>query len=119
MKHRALADIDSHADHQHPGSVLRNCVLPAIGLSVSQAARELQVSRQTLHRILDGTASLTPEIALRIETLTGVPSMFWLRLQCARDLDRIQSSRADILARIPRHILPRSIMKQIGALDGR
>lgn len=86
---------------------------------MSQAARELRVSRQTLHRIFDGSASLTPEMAARIETLSGVPSMFWLRLQCAYDLDRVQSSLADVLAQIPRHTLPQIIMKQIGALDER
>lgn len=72
-----------------------------------------------MHRIFDGTASLTPEMAVRIETLTGVPSMFWLRLQCAYDLDRVQSALGDVLSRIPRHTLSRTIMKQIGALDER
>lgn len=110
---------DPHDECRHPGALLRNCVLPGIGLSVSQAARELRVSRQTLHRIFDGRASLTPEMAARIETLSGVPSMFWLRLQCAYDLDRVQSTLADVLSQIPRHTLSPIIMKQIGALDER
>lgn len=119
MTRRALNDTDRRAERQHPGVLLRDFVLPGIGLSVSQAARDLRVSRQTLHRIFDGTASLTPEMAARIDTLTGVPSTFWLRLQCAHDLDRIRLSLADILVQIPRHTLPRNIMKQIGALDDR
>lgn len=45
--------------------------------------------------------------------------MFWLRLQCAYDLDRVQSALGDVLSRIPRHTLSRTIMKQIGALDER
>nr|WP_284507410.1 HigA family addiction module antitoxin [Caballeronia sp. ATUFL_M2_KS44] len=104
---------------EHPGVLLRDCVLPGVGLSISQAARELQVSRQTLHRIFDGTAAVTPEMATRIETLTGVPSMFWLQRQSAFDLVRARLSLADALSRIPRHTLSRGLMKQIGVLDER
>ena len=93
--------------------------MPGLALSVSQAARDLGVSRQTLHRILDGSASVTADMAARIEVLTGVPTMFWLRLQSAHDARRVKDSLADVLAAIPRHTLARSIMKQIGALDER
>lgn len=113
------AEGDRGEERPHPGTLLRDHVFPGIGLTISQAARELQVSRQTLHRIFDGTASVTPEMAARIETLTGVPSMFWLRRQCAFDLNRARVSLADVLSQIPRHTLPRVIMKQIGALDDR
>lgn len=115
----SCAPDDRHEKRPHPGALLRDYVLPGIGLSISQAARDLQVSRQTLHRIFDGTASVTPEMAARIETLTGVPSMFWLRRQCAFDLNRARVSLADVLSHIPRHTLPHVIMKQIGALDER
>jgi addiction module HigA family antidote len=103
----------------HPGALLREYVLPGLALSVSQAAKDLGVSRQTLHRILDGSASVTAEMATRLETLTGMSSMFWLRLQCAHDVERARASLAGVLSTIPRHTLPRKIMKQIGALDER
>ncbi|WP_250504531.1 HigA family addiction module antitoxin, partial [Caballeronia sp. AZ7_KS35] len=48
----------------HPGDLLKIFVLPHLGLSVSQAARDLGVARQTLHRIFDGSASITPEMAV-------------------------------------------------------
>ena len=49
----------------HPGEVVREDVLPALGLSVSEAARRLGVSRQQLHRILACTHPITTEMALR------------------------------------------------------
>lgn len=44
----------------HPGEVLREDVFPALGLNVTEAARELRVSRQTLHRVLAGTMAVSP-----------------------------------------------------------
>nr|WKF60853.1 putative HTH-type transcriptional regulator YddM [Paraburkholderia busanensis] len=119
MEHSSPENNGEHDRLQHPGVLLRYRVLPGIGLSITQAARELQVSRQSLHRIFDGTAALTPEMAVKIETLTGVPSAFWLRLQGAVDLAKARQSLAAVLAEIPRHTLPRVIMKQIGALNER
>jgi len=55
----------------HPGEILREEVLPALKLSVSEAARQLGVSRQTLHRIMAGTHSITPEMAVRIGKFCG------------------------------------------------
>ena len=66
---------------EHPGVLLRNHVLPGLGLSVSQAARDLGITRQTLHRILAGDAAITPEMAARLERVCGVPSGFWLDCQ--------------------------------------
>jgi len=55
----------------HPGAVLREDVLPELGLSVSEAARQLGISRVTLSRILHEHAPVTPEMALRIERWLG------------------------------------------------
>jgi addiction module HigA family antidote len=49
----------------HPGEILREDVLPALNLSVSEAARRMGVSRQQLHRILACTHPITTEMALR------------------------------------------------------
>jgi addiction module HigA family antidote len=103
----------------YPGRLLRDHVLPGLSLSISQAARDLGVSRQTLHRIFDGTTAITPETAARLESLCGVSSMFWLRLQCEYDLQRAQASLVDVLARIPKRTLPATIRKQLGVIDGR
>jgi antitoxin HigA-1 len=50
----------------HPGEILREDILPALRLSVSEAARRLGISRQQLHRVLACTHPITTEMALRI-----------------------------------------------------
>jgi addiction module HigA family antidote len=70
----------------HPGEVLREDVLPELGLSVAAAARRLHVTRQTLHRILAGTSAVTPDMALRIGALCGNGPSLWLRMQQQHDL---------------------------------
>ena len=55
----------------HPGLTLRDDFLPALGLSVNQAAQQLDVSRVTLSRVLNGRAAVSPEMALRIEAWLG------------------------------------------------
>jgi antitoxin HigA-1 len=56
----------------HPGLTLRDDVLPALGLTVTQAAIQLDVSRVALSRVLNGRAAISPEMALRIEAWLGV-----------------------------------------------
>ena len=70
----------------HPGELLRDDVLPALRLSVSQAARDLGVSRQLLHNILAEKGGVSPEMALRLARLCGDTPEAWLRMQEAHDL---------------------------------
>ena len=70
----------------HPGEILREDVLPALGLSVSEVARRLGVSRQQLHRVLACTHPITTEMALRIGKLAGNGPGLWLRMQQNYDL---------------------------------
>ena len=55
----------------HPGAILREDVLPALNLSVSEAARQLRVTRQTLHRVLAETSGVSPEMAVRLGKFCG------------------------------------------------
>ena len=55
----------------HPGLTLREDVLPALGLTVTQAAEQLGVARVTLSRVLNGHAAISPEMALRLEAWLG------------------------------------------------
>ncbi len=87
----------------HPGEILKEDVLPALGLSVSAAARELRISRQTLHRILKGTHGITPEMALRLGKFCGNGPGLWLRMQQSYDLWQAKAKLAEELARIPEH----------------
>src|SRR3989304_2808956 len=72
----------------HPGEILREDVLPTLGINISEAARQLGVSRQTLHRILAETHSITPEMALRLGKFCGNGPGLWLRMQQRYDLWR-------------------------------
>jgi addiction module HigA family antidote len=74
----------------HPGLTLRDDVLPALRLSVTQAAQQLGVSRVALSRVLNGRAAISPEMALRIEAWLGVDrggeASLWLAEQNAYDM---------------------------------
>lgn len=98
---------------------MRDHVLPGLNLSVSQAARDLGVTRQTLHRILAGDAAVTLEMAARLERFCGVPSEFWLDCQRRYDLQRAKVELAVVLGRIPSRPLPETIIKKIGGTYGR
>ncbi len=87
----------------HPGVILREDVLPSLGLSVSEAARQLRVSRQTLHRILAGTSGVTPEMAVRLGKFCGNGAGLWLRMQEAFDLWHAERRLAKELDKIPAH----------------
>lgn len=85
----------------HPGAVLREDVLPALGVSISAAARELGVARQTLHRLLQETTSVTPEMAVRLGKYCGNGPDIWLRLQAAYDLWHAEREMQKVLKNIP------------------
>ncbi|MCP3962434.1 MAG: HigA family addiction module antidote protein [bacterium] len=87
----------------HPGEILKGDVLPALGLSVSEAARQLRISRQTLHRILKGSHGITPEMALRLGKFCGNGPGLWLRMQQSFDLWKANEKLSDELRRIPAH----------------
>ncbi len=87
----------------HPGEILREDVLPALELSVSEAARQLRISRQTLHRILKGTHGITPEMAIRLGKFCGNGPGLWLRMQQSYDLWQAETKLADEVAQIPEH----------------
>lgn len=87
----------------HPGSILKEDVLPSLGLSVTTAAQELGISRQTLHRILKGLHPITPTMALRLGRFCGNDPTIWLRLQQAYDLKSAEESLGDELKKIPIH----------------
>jgi addiction module HigA family antidote len=72
----------------HPGEVLREDVFPSLGLTVVDAAKNLGVTRQTLHRIIarHNPRPVTPEMAVRIGKLCGNGPRLWLNLQTAYDL---------------------------------
>ncbi|HSS51408.1 MAG TPA: HigA family addiction module antitoxin [Thermoanaerobaculia bacterium] len=88
----------------HPGAILRDDVLPALELSVSEAARQLRVTRQTLHRVLAGKSGVSPEMAVRLGKFCGNGPGLWLRMQQAFDLWHAEKSLRAELEKIPAHV---------------
>jgi addiction module HigA family antidote len=76
-------------------------VLPALELSVSEAARQLRISRQTLHRVLSCKAGISPEMALRLGKFCGNGPGIWLRLQQSHDLWHAEQRLSNELKKIP------------------
>ena len=90
----------------HPGTVLRDTVLPALNMSVIDMANRLHVSRQQLHRILAGDAGISPEMALRLGKFCGNGPEAWLNMQRAYDLWQARSRIGSDLDRIQTEIAP-------------
>src|SRR5580765_374934 len=88
----------------HPGETLRDDVLPALELSVTDAAVQLGVTRAALSRVLNGRAGISPEMALRLERWLGVEhggrAGVWLGMQATYDLWQTQKSAKPALSKI-------------------
>jgi antitoxin HigA-1 len=79
----------------HPGATLRDDILPELGLTVTEAAAQLGVTRVALSRVLNGRAGISPEMALRLEAWLGAENGgradLWLSLQAAYDIWQARS----------------------------
>lgn len=82
----------------HPGQTLREDVLPALGLSVTEAAKQLCVTRAALSRVLNGHAGISVDMALRIEHWLGVENggraEVWAGMQMDYDLWQARQRKA-------------------------
>jgi addiction module HigA family antidote len=89
----------------HPGETLREDILPALGLNVTDAAEQLGVTRATLSRVLHGRAGISPEMALRLEQWLGVErggrADLWVAQQAAYDLWQARTRGVPRVARAP------------------
>jgi len=74
----------------HPGETLREDILPALALTVTEAAMQLDVTRAALSRVINGRAAISPEMALRLEGWLGVENGgsadLWISQQAGYDL---------------------------------
>lgn len=77
----------------HPGEVLRELCLKPLGLTVTQTARALGVSRKTLSGILNGHAGISPEMAVRLSLAFGTTAESWMNQQIQHDLWHVERRR--------------------------
>lgn len=80
----------------HPGLTIRHDCIEALGLSVTQAAKGLGVTRQALHNVLSGKSAISPEMAVRLEKAFGSTAEVWVRLQANYDLSRIDRDEVQV-----------------------
>jgi addiction module HigA family antidote len=81
----------------HPGRIVRQDCLEALGLSVTEGARVLGVTRQALNNLVNGKAGISAEMAVRLSKAFGSSPETWLRLQMAYDLSRLQARRIRVM----------------------
>lgn len=80
----------------HPGEVIKELCLDPLGLSVTEAAEALGVSRKTLSSILNGRAGISPEMAIRLAKAFGTSPESWLNQQVQYDLWQAQQTAGSI-----------------------
>ena len=101
-----MVRIPTHGRPTHPGEVLLEEFLKPLGLSQIGLAERLGVSYPRVNELVHGKRGVTPDTALRLERLFGMEAQFWLNLQLAWDLYRVQHSRAARHIRKIRRITP-------------
>ena len=88
----------------HPGLIIREDVLPDLGLSVTEAANQLGVSRVALSRAINGRAAISADMAIRLAQWLGGSAETWLRAQAQYDLwhaERAKKIKVKPVQRIP------------------
>jgi antitoxin HigA-1 len=84
----------------HPGELIK-ADIDELGLKLVDAAKGLGISRQQLHSVIAGRASVTPEMAVRLELAFGSTADTWLRMQMNYDLARIRKQTINVKRLVP------------------
>jgi addiction module HigA family antidote len=94
----------------HPGRIVRNACLEPLGLSVTEGAEVLGVTRQTLNNVVNGKSGISPEMAIRLSKAFGSTRETWLRMQLAYDLAKARKDESKI--RVRRQRVPQELHAQ-------
>ena len=88
----------------HPGLTVRHDCLEPLGLTVTEGAKVLGVTRQALNNLVNGKAGISPEMAIRLSKAFGTTPETWLRLQMAYDLAQARQKKINV-KRVPRRAM--------------
>lgn len=88
----------------HPGEILRDEFLQPLGITAGGLAKNLNVPRTRIERLVNEQSALTPDTALRLARFFDMSPQFWMNLQTSYDLKVEAAAKADELAAIP--VLP-------------
>jgi addiction module HigA family antidote len=80
----------------HPGRIVRQDCIEPLGLTITEAARVLGVTRQALNNLVNGKAGISPEMAVRLSKGFGASPEMWLRLQANYDLAQVRQDEIDV-----------------------
>ena len=80
----------------HPGRIVRRECIEALGLTVTEAARALGVTRQALNNLVNLKAGISPEMAIRLSKAFGSSPEVWLGMQMAYDLAQLEKEAGKI-----------------------
>ena len=83
-------------DPPHPGEVLKELCLEPLGLTVTDAAKALGVSRKTLSMVVNGRAGISPEMAIRLSIGFDTSAESWLNQQVQFDLWQAEQHRSEL-----------------------
>jgi antitoxin HigA-1 len=84
----------------HPGEVIRELCIEPLGLSVTEAAAGLGVSRKTLSALLNGRFGISPEMAIRLSKAFGGSALSWITQQAQYDLWRAMQKADEIKVKV-------------------
>lgn len=80
----------------HPGQLVKDAITKGLGLSITEAAEGLGVSRKQLSAVVNERSGISPEMAIRLEKGLGISAGAWLRMQSAYDLAQAQKHAEEI-----------------------
>ena len=83
----------------HPGRIVRSACLEPLGLSVTEGAKVLGVTRQTLTKIVNGKSGVSAEMAIRLAKAFGSTAEVWVRMQASYDLAQARRDESKIKVR--------------------
>jgi len=91
----------------HPGRIVRSACLEPLGLSITEGARILGVTRQTLTKIVNGRSGISAEMAIRLTKAFGSNAETWVRMQASYDL--AQARKAGSKIKVQRQHVPQEL----------
>lgn len=80
----------------HPGHSIKDACLEPLGLTVTEGAKLLGVTRHTLSRVINGQSGISPEMAVRLEKVGWSNAEHWLSLQTAYELAQVDQERIEV-----------------------
>jgi addiction module HigA family antidote len=88
-------------NHPHPGEYLKEMVFEPLGLSVTDTAASLAITRVALSRVLNGKAGISPDLAVRLEKAGVSTARFWVNLQANYDLWKAMQRKQPRIRALP------------------